>query len=54
LKTADRIISFGGKPISDIYDFMDALGAFKGGDKIVVKWIRDGQEHQAEATLRER
>ena len=54
LKAGDRITSFGGRPISDIYDFMEALGAFKGGDKIVVKWVRDGQEHQAEATLRER
>jgi len=54
LKAGDRIISFGGRPISDIYDFMEALGAFKGGDRIVVKWLRDGQEHQAEATLRER
>lgn len=54
LKAGDRIISFGEKQISDIYDFMEALGSFKGGDKIVVKWIREGQEHQAEATLRER
>jgi len=54
LKAGDRIISFGEKQILDIYDFMDALMSFKGGDKIVVKWIREGQEHQAEATLRER
>jgi hypothetical protein len=54
LMAGDRIVSFGEKPISDIYDFMDALGSFKGGDKIVVKWLRNGQEHQATATLRER
>jgi hypothetical protein len=54
LKAGDRIISFGGKPIADIYDFMEALGIFKGGDKVVIKWIRDGREQQAEAILRER
>jgi len=54
LKGGDRIISFGGKPIADIYDFMEALGIFKGGDKVIIKWIRDGQEQQAEAILRER
>jgi S1-C subfamily serine protease len=54
LARGDRIVSFGGKPIADIYDFMEALGTFKGGDKAVVKWIRDGKDHQAEATLRER
>ena len=54
LKAGDRIVSFGERPIADIYDFMDALGVFKGGDKIIIKWIREGEEHQAEATLRER
>jgi hypothetical protein len=54
LKGGDKIVSFGGKPIADIYDFMEALGSFKGGDKAVIKWLRDGQEQQAEATLRER
>jgi hypothetical protein len=54
LMRGDRIISFGEKPISDIYDFMDALGTFKGGDKVIIRWLRDGQEHEAEVTLRER
>ena len=54
LMAGDTIISFGGRSIADIYDFMEALGAFKGGDKIVVKWLRSGQEHQSEAVLRER
>jgi hypothetical protein len=54
LKAGDRIIYFGERPIADIYDFMDALGAFKGGDKVIIKWIREGKEQQAEATLRER
>jgi len=54
LKAGDRIISFGGKSVADIYDFMEALGTFKGGDKVIIKWIRNGQEHQAEAILRER
>ncbi|MCL1893686.1 MAG: M28 family peptidase [Holophagaceae bacterium] len=54
LKAGDQIISFGGMAITDIYDFMEALGTFKGGDKVIVKWIRDGQELQAEAILRER
>jgi hypothetical protein len=54
LKAGDRIISFGDKKIADIYDFMEALNSFKGGDKIIVKWVRDGQENQAEAIIRER
>ena len=54
LRGGDRIVSFGERPIADIYDFMEALGSFKGGDKVVVKWVRDGQQQQAEATLRER
>jgi hypothetical protein len=54
LKGGDKIVSFGGKAIADIYDFMDALGSFRGGDKVVVKWMRDGQEQRADATLRER
>jgi hypothetical protein len=54
LRAGDAITSFGGRPIANIYDFMDALGAFSGGDKAIVKWRREGKEHQAEATLRER
>jgi S1-C subfamily serine protease len=54
LRGGDKIVSFGERSIADIYDIMDALGSFKGGDKVVVKWTRDGQEQQAEATLRER
>ncbi|WP_243316580.1 M28 family peptidase [Geothrix paludis] len=54
LQAGDIIISFGGRPVKNIYDFMDALGAHKPGDKAVVRWLRGDQTMQAEATLKGR
>jgi S1-C subfamily serine protease len=54
LQAGDILIRFGGRAVKNIYDFMDALGAHKPGDKVVVEWLRGGQAMQAEATLKGR
>ncbi len=54
MKAGDILTTFGERPIKNIYDFMEALAAFNPGDKVVVKWIREGQTLQAEAILKGR
>lgn len=54
LQAGDIITGFGGRPVKSIYDFMDALGAHKPGDKAVIQWLRGDQSMQAEATLKGR
>jgi hypothetical protein len=54
LKEGDIIVEFGGRPIRDIQDYMAALGAFKPGDKVLVKWLRGETILQAEAVLKGR
>jgi len=54
LQAGDILTAFGDRPVKNIYDFMGALGAFKPGDKVVVRWLRGEQPMQAEATLRGR
>lgn len=44
LKAEDIIIKFGPKPVSNIYDFMYAIGDYKAGDKVDVTVLRDGKE----------
>lgn len=40
LKGGDVIIEFGGKPVKDIYDYTDAIGAVKPGDVVTVVVLR--------------
>jgi hypothetical protein len=54
MKAGDILVQFGTVGIRTIYDFMGALGAYKPGDKAVVKWLRDGVAMEAEATLKGR
>lgn len=54
LKGGDVIIEFDGKPISNLYDFTYALRMKKPGDVVVVKYRREGQVHETQATLRSR
>jgi S1-C subfamily serine protease len=54
MQAGDILVEFGGRPIRDIQDYMGALGAFKPGDKITVKWLRGEASMQAEAVLRAR
>jgi hypothetical protein len=54
LKSGDIIVAFGEKTVRNIYDYMGALGFYKAGDKVVVKWLRDGKTMEKEATLKGR
>lgn len=54
LQGGDVLTDFGDKRLANIYDFMGALGAYKPGDVVVVKWLRKGQPMQATATLKGR
>lgn len=40
IKGGDLIVEFGGKKIKDIYDYTDAIGAYKPGDVVPVVVIR--------------
>ncbi len=40
LKGGDLIIEFGGRPVKNIYDYTDAIGAFKPGDEVTVVLLR--------------
>jgi hypothetical protein len=43
VKAGDVIVEFGGKPVKDLYEYTDALGAFAPGDTTTVVVVRDGQ-----------
>ncbi len=51
LKGGDVIVSFDGKPVSDLYDYTDALRARTPGDVVEVLALRDGQRLTFTATL---
>ncbi len=52
LKAGDIITEVNGAAVSHIYDVMDIINKFNGGDKITVKYYRSGAYHTAELTLR--
>lgn len=54
LQAGDIITGFGEIKVKGIYDYMEALGRYKGGDKVTVKWLRGDKEMQAEAVLKGR
>jgi hypothetical protein len=54
LKAGDILTAFGEIQVKGIYDYMQALGKYKPGDKVVVKWLREDKEMQAEALLKGR
>lgn len=39
-KAGDLIIEFGGRPVKNIYDYTEAIGAFKPGDEVTVVVLR--------------
>ncbi len=51
LKGGDLIVMFDGKPVSDLYDYTDALRARKPGDVVEVIAMRDGERRTFSATL---
>ena len=52
LKVNDVITEVNGKPVASIYDVMDIVNAFNGGDKIAVTYYRDGKYTTVELTLK--
>lgn len=51
LKGGDRIVKFGGTPVTNLDDFDAALRKFKGGDEVQVVVVRDKQEVTLKVTL---
>jgi hypothetical protein len=54
LKGGDVIIQLGDTKVTDIELFMVALTKHKAGDKVKVKYLRDGKEHETEVELTKR
>lgn len=51
LKSGDVIVRFGGREVTDIYTYTDALNAHKPGDTVAVEVLRDGQPVTLSVTL---
>lgn len=54
LQAGDILLTFGGKPVKNIYEFQGALSAHKPGDKVKVQWLRGETPMEGEATLKGR
>lgn len=52
LQNGDIITEFAGKKMKNLYDLTYTLRDLKPGDKVTVKYLRNGKELQAEVTLR--
>lgn len=51
LKAGDVILTFGGKPVKDLYQYSDALYSRKPGDRVDVEVLRDGTRLTVHVTL---
>ena len=40
------IVEFGGTPVLNIYDYMNALEAARIGEPLTVVFLRDGERHE--------
>jgi len=54
LLAGDIIVSFGGRVVTDLYSYTDALYAHKPGDHVDVTYLRGGQRHTTMVTLTKR
>jgi len=54
LQGGDVIIALGSHRIDNLYDLTDALAESKPGDRVMVKYRRDQQEHSAQVVLGQR
>ncbi len=52
LKVNDIITEVNGKPVAIIYDVMDVVNAFNGGDQVEITYYRDGEYKTARVTLK--
>ncbi|NUQ44938.1 MAG: PDZ domain-containing protein, partial [Phycisphaerae bacterium] len=53
MKDSDVIVSIGGKPIKDIYSYMEAMTTFKPGQEVEVVVLRGGEKVKLKVTLEE-
>ncbi|MBA3890330.1 MAG: M28 family peptidase, partial [Gemmatimonadaceae bacterium] len=51
IRAGDVIVRFGGREVTDIYTYTDAMNAFKPGDVVEVELLREGQRVVAQVTL---
>jgi len=51
LKKGDIIVGVGTMAIQNIYDYMAAFKGLKPGDKVEMRFLRDGKEQKTEVTL---
>ncbi|MBI2027652.1 MAG: M20/M25/M40 family metallo-hydrolase [Deltaproteobacteria bacterium] len=51
LQSKDIIVQFGTFIIEDIYNYTDALRAYKAGDEVLILYMRDNQQHETKAIL---
>ena len=51
LKADDIIVEFGGKSVTDLQTYSDALYAHKPGDTVKVVFLRDGKRMETNVTL---
>ena len=54
LARGDVLIGLGGHEVGDLQAFTDALAAYRPGDEVVLRYLRDGEEHQATVRLGDR
>jgi len=54
LKAGDIVVELGGKPVTDLSTYSEALSAYKPGDTITVVVLRDGQRVSLTVTLASR
>lgn len=52
LKEGDIITEVNGRPVTIIYDVMDIVNQYNGGDKVTVKYYRNGKYNTVTITLR--
>ncbi len=52
IKAGDIITEVNGNPVSTIYQVMDIINKYNGGDKVTLKYYRSGQYYTVEVTLR--
>jgi len=54
LEAGDVIVTFGGRAVTDLYSYTDALYAHKPGDKVSVAYLRGGERRTTSVTLGKR
>ena len=54
LSAGDIIVELGGKPVTDLQTYADALYSHKPGETVKIVYVRDGKRMETTATLRTR